>query len=459
MTGLVVLALFFAAMFFVFAHANQMDYLAPAVALPASFLICCLASVYNSAKYGVGLSVEPLLLIIVATLVFCLAASACTIILGRKLGGVSSGEHTRDTQEPFVPRAITVPNGLLVVSVVFCALVVALYYRDLTSTFGSLGLTGDWNENMNSYRFASSFKELEEGEGISGFVNFLYKAETAVAFFFMYVGVQNFMSGAPRVKSISCFFPLVMHCLCVIMTGGRMGIVRMVLGASVLAWVLWNAKTAWMRRIRISMLLKALLLLVVMGIAFWLAGTAVGRQIDSGPFDYIASYIGYAIILFGKFVEEGAANTSQFFGSETFVGMYNFIGNHFGVDEFVYTYHLEWRYLGSVSMGNVYTAYRYWLHDFGIGGMMLVACLYGVFFSVFYEKAKRYVPRIGAAGISSPFNLPLMMYSYFAYGMFLIPICDCVLATEFVVTTPFIVTAMWLMCRYLTSRQGRSGES
>lgn len=178
-----------------------------------------------------------------------------------------------------------------------------------------------------------------------------------------------------------------------------MGIVRMVLGASVLAWVLWNAKTAWMRRIRISMLLKALLLLVVMGIAFWLAGTAVGRQIDSGPFDYIASYIGYAIILFGKFVEEGAANTSQFFGSETFVGMYNFIGNHFGVDEFVYTYHLEWRYLGSVSMGNVYTAYRYWLHDFGIGGMMLVACLYGVFFSVFYEKAKRYVPRIGAARI------------------------------------------------------------
>lgn len=182
-------------------------------------------------------------------------------------------------------------------------------------------------------------------------------------------------------------------------------------------------------------------------VLFWLTGVAVGRQIESSPFDYVATYIGYSLILFGSFLDGGSFPANGLFGSETFIGIYSFIGSHFGVSDFIYTYHLEWQYVGGMSMGNVYTAYRYWLHDFGVVGMLLISCVYGAFYSIFYGKAKGYrKPR-------SSINYPLLMFSYFAYGVVLIPICDCLCATELVVTTPFVLVVMYLMGRYLASKQ------
>lgn len=444
MVEFVILAALFFGLFFISANAEGLDYLSPSVVLPAVFFVCSLAAIYNSALYGVEISWIAVLALLGTTALFSAVANLCSSTVLRR----GSYLDIRVKNAGFVPREIEYSNVWLAVTVIYCCLVLLLYYRDLMRTFGSLGLAGDWNQNMNAYRFASSFKELDEGEGISGMTNLLFKVETAITFVYMYVGVQDWVVGAKK-RALPCFLPLLIHCVCVVLSAGRMGMIRVAFGFAAVAWVLWNANTGWSRRIKLSTILKCLAAFLVACVAFWVLGVAVGRQIDEGPFDYVASYIGYSMVLFSRFLDAGDFPANGLFGSETFVGLYNFIGSHFGITDFVYTNHLEWQYFQGIQLGNVYTAYRYWLHDFGTVGMLIMATLYGVFYSVIYGKAKGYRKS------DSLINYPLLMFSYFAYGVVLIPIMDGLCATELVVTTPMVLIIMYVMGRLLASKQER----
>ena len=227
-----------------------------------------------------------------------------------------------------------------------------------------------------------------------------------------------------------------------------MGLIRFVLGCVLIAWVIFNARTCWTFRLKISTIFKALMLLILASVVFWAAGSAVGRQISEGPLDYITSYIGYSMVLFSDFLVDPGTSASNLFGEETLVGIYNFLGSRFNISDFVYTYHMEWRYVGDLALGNVYTAYRYWLHDFGRFGMFAMAVVYGLFYGMFYSKVRYYRNRHCRA-----INYPLLMFSYFAYGTFLIPIKDCLFATELVVTTPFVLLTMYVLGRFIENEQ------
>lgn len=425
---------------------TRSDYLNPAVIVPLMFVLCTAAAIYNNAFHGTEVSFGAACLLLFVTL----AMSLSSFLAYRLVVGEAGG--TRDWVQ--APRVIRLPMWLVIVSIAFCVAATLVYYRDLTQSMSSMGLSGDWNQMMNSYRFASSFRELEEGEGASGLANFLYKIMTALAFLFAYIGIVNIsVDSGNRVRHVILFAPALICCICIVFTGGRMGMIRLAAGCLLIAWVVLNARGGWRFRLKLSSVLKVVLLIIAASVAFWAVGSAVGRQISEGPLDYITSYIGYSMVLFSDFLTNPGASSTDLFGGETLVGIYNFLGSRLGIDDFIYTYHMEWRYIGDLSLGNVYTAYRYWLHDFGIFGMFAVAALYGVFYGIFYAKARCYRNKYRRL-----INYPLLMFSYIVYGVFLIPIKDCLLATELVVTTPFVLIAMYLLGRYVESVQGGINE-
>lgn len=423
---------------------TRFDYFSPEAIVPLMFLLCSCAAIYNYALHGTTVSFAAACLLLFMTLILC--ASACFSRLV-----VSNTSHFKDWQPD--GRTITVPSWLVALVIVFCLFAAVIYYRELVRSMASLGLSGDWNQRMNSYRFATSLKEMGDGEGVSGFANLLYKTMTALAFLFAYLGINNLLYDK-RPRYIVLFVPAAIFSVCVLFTGGRMGLIRLLLGCAAIGWVLFNARSRWTYHLKMSTILKALLLIILASVLFWAAGSAVGRQIKTGPLDYITGYIGYSIVLFSEFLQDPGTSASTLWGSETFVGIYNFIGSHFGISNFVYTYHMQWRYIGDLSLGNVYTAYRYWLHDFGAVGMFFMAAFYGMFYGAFYAKARSY---------RNPkhrlINYPLLMWSYFAYGVFMIPIKDCLLATELVVTTPFVLLTMYVLGRYIENKQGVRVES
>lgn len=444
MPELLVLLTGFAAIAVLMLMLTRSDYLNPATAVPLMFLLCSAAATYNHVLHGTEISFGAACLLLLTTLILSVSGFLAYKVTVGKTGVLRDWTPSG--------RVIKVPTWMILMATAFCAMATFVYYRDLTQVMSNMGFSGDWNQMMNSYRFASSFGELGEGEGVSGLANLLYKIMTAIAFLFAYIGIANFSSDATRrLTHIVLFAPSLIYSVCVIFTGGRMGMIRLAAGCLLVAWVVMNAKGGWLFRLKVSAVLKVVLLIVAASVVFWGAGTAVGRQISDGPLDYITSYIGYSMVLFSDFLVDPGQSSTELFGGETFVGIYNFLGNHFGIDEFVYTYHMEWRYLGSLELGNVYTAYRYWLHDFGIIGMFAMAVFYGLFYGVFYAKARCYRNKHRRI-----INYPLLMFSYIVYGVFLIPIKDCLLATELVVTTPFVLLAMYALGRYIEAVQGRA---
>lgn len=435
MLTIVGLTLGFFLMLTVFLELTGSDWCSPCVAVPAMFTLCSLAALYNYAMHGTEISLEAALLLLGVTTVFSTVAYFVSrVVIGTRVPKWSPSS-----------APIEVAGWIIFAAIMFGLITLFFYYRDVTSSMTSMGLSGDWNENMNRLRLATSFKELDEGEGTSGLTNLLFKVNTAISFVFGYIGLHNLVAGKKLSSQLPIFASPLLFVVCVLLTGGRMNIIRITLGLLVVLWVIYKAKTSWKHRVKFSTVFKILILFVVACVLFWAAGSVVGRKISSEPLDYVTGYIGYSMVLFSKFLED-PVSTSNLFGSETLVGIYNFIGSHFGVKEFVYTYHLEWRYVGDLSLGNVYTAYRYWLHDFGYIGLFFVAILYAMFYSIFYSKACCYRKR-------RAFNYPLLVLSYVVYGQFLLCIKDCLLATELVITTPFILILMYMIGRYIESKQ------
>lgn len=426
---------------------TKSDYMNPAVVVPLMFALCTAAAIYNFFLHGTEVGFEAACLLMFTTLVLSLSAYLASRLVIGDAGSSCDWEP--------ICQIIKVPVWLTIAAIVLCIGATIFYYHDLTQGMSNLGYSGDWNQMMNSYRVASSFRELEEGEGVSGLANLLYKIMTAIAFLFSYIGIVNMSADSKhKRKHTIMFIPAIVACVCVVFTGGRMGMIRLVAGCLLVAWVVLNARKKWRFRLKISSVLKVVLLVIAASTAFWAVGSAVGRQITSGPLDYITGYIGYSMVLFSDYLINPGVSYAKLFGGETFVGIYNFLGNHLGIDEYIYTYHMEWRYIGDLSLGNVYTAYRYWLHDFGTMGMLAIAVLYGIFYGTFYAKARHY-----RSGSRRQFNYPLLMLSYIVYGVFLIPIKDCLLATEFVVTTPFVLIVMYALGRYIESIQVTSRET
>lgn len=399
------------------------DLLSPGAVLPITMGFCTLAAIYNYNIYGTTVSVEAALLLTGGTFAF---------VVGAYVGTVKFGN--RDTWLLGGSRIIVVPNWLLLASSAFSIMTLVFYYRDVTSTFNAMGATGDWNSMMGSYRIRASFQELQEGEGISSITNLLYKVQTGLAFVFAYIGINNAGAGQSPVRQIPILVPTAIHAATVMLSGGRMGVIRLFFGCATIAWVIYSARKEWSIRIRFTAIIKTILVFILASIAFWSAGYLVGRSISEEPLDYITHYIGFSMPLFSDYLKSPSSD-SPLFGCETFVGLYNFLGRNFGITEFMHTYHLEWRMYQGVSLGNVYTAFRYWLHDFGVHGMILVSIFYGVFYSACYEGAKH-------CKQTRLFNYSLLLYSYIAYGVFMIPLMDCLCATELVPTTILVLAVM-----------------
>ena len=76
---------------------------------------------------------------------------------------------------------------------------------------------------------------------------------------------------------------------------------------------------------------------------------------------------------------------SNIWGAETFYALINAL-RRLGVIEInAYLVHREFRSIGNISMGNIYTALRDYHYDFGMIGIYILHSVFTIFISVYYE--------------------------------------------------------------------------
>lgn len=187
-------------------------------------------------------------------------------------------------------------------------------------------------------------------------------------------------------------------------------------------WILRNCVRVNTTRLNFGAVML-ILSVVVFGLAIFVFGAdAVGRVTVKTPFDSLMTYLGGSIIGLDQYIAkpELATSPSNLFGSETLQGIWLFLGKTFGVSEWTYTFQLEYRFLNNVNIGNLYTAFRYYLHDFGPIGMCVVSAFQGWFFGFMYNVLRN-------TGVSIAVHwriILLLIYSWVGISVVYLPIAD-----------------------------------
>ena len=157
-------------------------------------------------------------------------------------------------------------------------------------------------------------------------------------------------------------------------------------------------------------------------------------------FEYITFYVGGSIECLNQYVKEPVE--TKIAGEETFHNLLTNLNDmHITNLDLNSSIHLEFRYYGKTMIGNIYTAYRRWIHDFGYIGALILNGFMAVFFNVFYNKIKYGNYK------KEKTILMIIIYSYMSYSIYYHPL-DSIFYNEFI-SRAFILFMFILLITYI----------
>lgn len=188
--------------------------------------------------------------------------------------------------------------------------------------------------------------------------------------------------------------------------GGRSRTVNHLIACSVLFHLLRIQKKNGYKKYSVRFLIRMIGLVCAFLWSFAAIKTFVGRDqhLLSNPIDYVSYYTGTEFITFDMYLQNPPPSSS-IVGKETFYDLNQNLRNYGVFDIPRYVVHLEFRSVGGGQKTNVYTLFRSYHYDFGIGGVYIFHTIASVFMSGFYEYIKKRRGNLGIIAFS------LMYYS------------------------------------------------
>lgn len=405
----ILLAIILVAVLFV----ERGDWLAPSAIVCLSFLFSVVCAALNTKEWAINLSTQTFLTISAGVVLFCFFSLT------------AKGNRTNASRSSVAHgvKEIAVKPIFQILVVGFFVLTFFVYRKYLENSFSLLGVSGDsWSDAMTEYRDATADTERSDLTAFPTWVTYMYNTMQALSFVTLYILINNLFSRGNFLRnSLFCVICAAVYLVSVILKSGRLPILEYAMGAVVIYWVVWHRVHGWKRTVRIGYMLCIPILVVVVLLVFSALREAVGRTDTSDYVTYITRYAGGSIQLLDMFLKNPTASTGVF-GQETFRGIVSAIGRHFNSD-LVFSYQLEFRSSNGIMIGNVYTAFRYWIYDFGYFGWLVILIFYALFYTRFYERVLSRNP-LGSSDVA------LTLYAYLIGGIVMMPIQDSFLATQ-----------------------------
>jgi oligosaccharide repeat unit polymerase len=140
----------------------------------------------------------------------------------------------------------------------------------------------------------------------------------------------------------------------------------------------------------IKSIFKVIIFIIVALYSFYVVANFIGRGSSKSIVDYITAYMGGAIPCLDMFLKDKSTR-AVFWGQESFYNLLQWLRRRGIVKIPYYSYHKEFRSIGNIGIGNVYTAFRAYYYDFGAIGMYFLHSMFSFVFSYIYEKGKKRV--------------------------------------------------------------------
>lgn len=416
------------------------DIIEPSIVLIASYALSVFCVLINVEKWGIHLSNKAFWILLLGTLEFVSISYMINIIFKRKNKNYEPKEII--LKEVNFSKILTL--GVIIYNIVVLILLIYNVLK-ISNTFGNYT---SFSEALTLYKSHTSYANHAE---LPDYLTIIMKPIIASAYVYVFFYIRNIVyTNEKKYKIILKYWyyliPAITYFIQRISESNRGSIINFILSAIVMYFVLVNVNNNW----KPKLMLKTIVRLVISGIIclmlFYCSTALVGRVNTKGMIDYITCYCGGSIECFNLYIQE-EDSIRGIRGEETFNSPIKDLIK-IGIlskDTKITPNNAPFRYYKGNLIGNVYSSYKRWIHDYGIIGAIILQAILAIIFSIAYNMIKYW------KWSNKGKNLAIIIYSYFMYTIFMHPIDSLFYLETFTIYTCgviiFMVLLYWLLTR------------
>ncbi len=371
------LIVFFIMLYLTFKKFDK-DIIAPPVVLVAGYTLSIACATVNVKNWGIDLHLNTFFVLVYGTLLFVITGYIVKKWMEKRASYQSAIQHQFNT--------ININRKYLCVYIGFQILVMLVWVWNIYNVTNSLGNYNSFSERMIAFREWNSYGTDWISNYFYVFLNQFNQISTISPYLFLYIIVYNYFTNKKKYSIL--WVSIIISIIQMLLTGGRGNVVNLVfvLGLYYAIFYFFFNKSHVI--IDKKIIIEFVLVGIIGALLFYYIKGAVGRGTEDidlkNLIPYITMYAGGSIQLLDMFLQD-PIDASNILGKEVFYGL-NFQLIRIGIlDIEPYITHLEFRVATTGAfLGNVYTAYRSYIYDFGFIGLTVLPVIFSIIVNFLY---------------------------------------------------------------------------
>lgn len=417
------------------------DIIEPAIILLAAYILSTFCVIVNVNKWGVELHSNTFWILLLGTLEFVIIS----FIINKVFFNIKNNKEKKDNKEEKEQSDVKVSSKLTIVIILYNILILVLLVFNVLKIASDFGTYSTFSEALTLYKSNTSYANNAE---LPDYLTILMKPIIASAYIYIFFFIKNIIYADGKKYKVALKYwyyliPTMIYFLQRLTESNRGSIINFILSAIVMYFIMWNIKNNWKKHVKIGTIIKLAVSGVMCLVIFYLSASLVGRINSKGMIDYITCYCGGSIECFNLYLQEEDP-VRVIPGEETFGRTIRDLGKLGIIDDIQVKTKAPFRYYEGNMIGNVYTSYKRWIHDFGILGVIILQAILATMFGIAYNLIRywKYGEKIR--------DLIIIFYTYFIYTIFMHPIDSLFYLETFTIYTAGVILFVLIMYWILT---------
>ena len=377
----------------------------PSIIFCLTYTLSIFCALLNIKNWNINFHINTFLVLLIGGIIFVTTSNIIYSIYNKKY----------KNNKPLKINKIEVPRIILMILVFYDIIILLILLKNVLMIAAKYG---DFNTLPQALNLYKNFTSYEGVARLPNYLTILLKPLMAGAYIGILVFVNNFIyNKMNKIKKDDNYKYLIFPLLYVIeryLESNRGATLNLLIALIVIIILIWSISNNWKKIIQF----KTILLLGLSGIlalfVFYLSAGISGRVTDKKPFDYITMYVGGSIECFNLWMQE-PDEVRVVHGEYTFsrtISDLNEIGiTDYKLENINYSKRLFYE---DVFIGNIYTSYRSWIHDYGYIGAIILQIILASIITILYC-----VIRFNTTKNQLFF---ILLYGYTIYTIFMHPV-------------------------------------
>ena len=350
------------------------DLFSPSAILCEVFILSTIACIFNIDKWGVDLCGETVAVILGGNFIFILVSTIIHRLYRKKRKNIKKKKEDL--------KYININAVVLMLTIIGYLVFSVLFIKANMSALGEFNQGEGLSQAMASYRYET----IQEGSSLSSWLVAANTFFNIGVYILIYIFVNNIIVNRKNKNNYFLLLPVALYLFSSIFTTERSTILLVFIYTLFIVYSLLNRKYQFMEKVNKKYIFRGILAVIIFLALFGGMRALFGRNDNRSIFDHITYYAGNSIESLDLFIKHPLE--SKQFGEETFRNFRRHLSKYGIVEKtLMETPYLEFRRDANGNMaGNVYTAYRCYIYDFGYASIIPFQILLAIFYGIWYEK-------------------------------------------------------------------------